>query len=307
MTRTFKLSAIAAAAFIAAPAFAAMTTDANLELDTTNGNKGRGMTQGGRVEFNVAGKAGGDAGFVAGRGTLLITKSGGAGVDDMWGQVGTSMADVKFGKFEAADLFPAGKDVLVDDGAEVTGGYRANRLRGRFGNSAAHGALTINAAPGVGFELGVVETKAVDGIKGVRPVVSFAAGPVTVKLGFESGTANVTSTAVASHKFSGFGATVGGTFGGVGLNVNLASGSDKLVLGTQKSNSFGVNATVGAFGAGYVMDKNKTLATKDTAIYAAYSLPVFNTGATLTPAVSHQTGTAVTAGTSFRVRLNYGF
>jgi len=60
MTRTFKLSAIAVAAFIAAPAFAAVSMDANLELDTTQKNKTLqrvgGLDQGGRVEFNVAGK-----------------------------------------------------------------------------------------------------------------------------------------------------------------------------------------------------------------------------------------------------------
>lgn len=301
MTRTFKLTAVALAALVAAPAFAALSTDANLELDTTNGNKGRGMTQGGRVEFNVAGKAGGDAGFVAGRGTLLLTKTGGAGVDDMWGQVGTSMADVKFGKFEAADLFPAGKDVLVDDGAEVTGGYRANKLRGRFGDSTAHAALTVNAAPGVSFELGLAETKAA-GNKGVRPVVSFAAGPVTVKLGLESG-----KNAATGVKFSGFGGTVGGSLGGgVGFNVNLAQGTDKPTTGDVKKSSFGLNATFGPAGVGFIQDKVKG-GVSDKVVYAAYSIPVFNTGATLTPAISHQTGTAVTAGTSVRVRLNYGF
>jgi hypothetical protein len=305
MNRTFKLSAVAVAAFIAAPAFAAASMDANLELDTTNGNKGRGMTQGGRVEFNVAGKAGGDAGFVAGKGTLLITKSGGAGVDDMWGQVGTSMADVKFGKFEAMDLFPVGKDVLVDDGAEVTGGYRANKLRGRFGNGAAHFAVTVNAVPGVSIELGLVETKdkatTTEGNKGFRPAVSFAAGPVSVKLGLESG-----KDVDTGIKFSGFSGSVGGTIGAVGFNVNLAQGTEKAVAGDVKTSSFGLNATVGAAGVGFIQDKVKG-GVSDKVIYAAYSIPVFSTGATLTPAISHQTGTGVSAGTSARVRLNYAF
>ncbi|MDP4301021.1 hypothetical protein [Leptothrix discophora] len=66
MQRFIKLSAVMAAV-IAAPAFAAATMDANLELDTKFGNQSRGVSQGGRVEFNVGGKAGGDAGFVAAR------------------------------------------------------------------------------------------------------------------------------------------------------------------------------------------------------------------------------------------------
>ena len=124
MNRYSKLTAVAAAALLAAPAFAAMTTDANLELDSTYSNKGRGASQGGRVEFNVAGKAGDANGFVAGRGTLLIKKDGSAATDDMWGQIGTGMADVKLGRFEAADMFPAGKDVLVEAGANASAGSR---------------------------------------------------------------------------------------------------------------------------------------------------------------------------------------
>ena len=59
MTRYTKLTAVAAAALLAAPAFAAMTTDANLELDNdyrseidstpNTNNRVGGMSQGGRV------------------------------------------------------------------------------------------------------------------------------------------------------------------------------------------------------------------------------------------------------------------
>jgi hypothetical protein len=315
MTRYTKLTAVAAAALLAAPAFAAMTTDANLELDNDYKNLSRGMSQGGRVEFNVAGKAGDANGFVAGRGTLLIKKDGSTGADDMWGQIGTGMADVKLGRFEAADLFPAGKDVFVEDGADATGGYRTNKLRGRMGASVFHGALTVNPGSGVGFELGVVESKAAGATKGIRPVVSFAAGPVSVKVGLESG------KVVGGNKFSGFGATVGGAFEGVGFNVNLANGKEKAAGGDIKSTSFGANATFGPAGVGFVMDNTKAggLKDKDTTIYAAYSLPLFNTGATLTPAISHQTGTdnipnglvpgvgKKAGATGVRVRLNYGF
>jgi len=315
MNRYSKLTAVAAAALLAAPVFAAMTTDANLELDSTYGNLSRGMSQGGRVEFNVAGKAGDANGFVAGRGTLLIKKDGTAGVDDMWGQIGTGMADVKLGRFEAADLFPAGKDVLVDGGADATGGYHTNKLRGRMGSDLFHAAVSVNPGSGVGIEIGVVESKVTGNTKGIRPVVSFAAGPVSVKLGLESG------KVVGGNKFSGFGATVGGAFEGVGFNVNLANGKEKAVGGDIKSTSFGANATFGPAGVGFVMDTTKAggLKDKDTVIYAAYSIPLFNTGATLTPAISHQTGTdnipnaltpaagKLSAATSVRVRLNYTF
>jgi Porin-like glycoporin RafY len=308
MTRFTKLTAVAAAVLLSAPAFAAMTTDANLELDNYFQNQSKGLQQGGRVEFNVAGKAGDANGFVAGRGTLTLQKGGGTGTDDMWGQIGTGMADVKLGRFEASDMFPLGKDVSVVGLAEASSGSRTQMLRGRFG-SQFHGALTINPGSGVGFELGVVETKTAAAAKGIRPVVSFAAGPVAVKVGVESG------KFVNGAKFNNFGVTVGGAFEGVGFNVNLGSGKTKPVGGgtSTKGTSFGANATFGPAGVGIISDSDKTGSTKnsDFVVYAAYSIPLFNTGATLTPAFSHQTGKLAgvkkDAGTEVKVRLNYGF
>ena len=317
MNRYSKLTAVAAAALLAAPAFAAMTTDANLELDSTYSNKGRGASQGGRVEFNVAGKAGDANGFVAGRGTLLIKKDGSAATDDMWGQIGTGMADVKLGRFEAADMFPAGKDVLVEAGANASAGSRTQTLRGRMGASVFHGALTVNPGSGLSFELGIVESKADLTNKGIRPVVSFAAGPVTVKVGFESGQTNgVAAVPTPARKFTNFGVTVGGALEGVGFNVNLGSGklkSNSVFPADTKGTSFGANATFGPAGVGLVSDSDKTGSVKnsDLVVFAAYSIPLFSTGATLTPAISHQTGKAagvsIKAADSVRVRLNYTF
>jgi hypothetical protein len=348
-----KLSAIAAAV-LAGPTFAAMTTDANLELDSdyrtrinstpdTN-NRDGGVSQGGRVEFNIAGKAGDANGFVAARGTLLLKKDGTAATDDMWGQIGTGMADVKLGRFEATDMFPPGKDVLVEDGATAAGGYRTNVLRGRKGSTDFHAALTVNPGSGLSFELGLIETgrkldptllgDLPDGwpygaVKGIRPVVSFAAGPVTVKAAFETGS-HLDTRAVAGPpaipglsgpKFTGFGVTVGGSLEGVAFNVNLGTGKVKsnsalaAVIGANdiKSTSFGANATFGPAGVGLIMDTDKigSVKSKDTVIYAAYSIPLFSTGAELTPAISHQTGkvgsTSLDSATAVRVRLNYKF
>ena len=328
MTRYTKIAAAAAAALLAAPVFAAMTTDANLELDSdyrtkitpkagsTQPARDGGMSQGGRVEFNVAGKAGDAAsGFVAGRGTLLIKKDGSAGVDDMWGQIGMGMVDVKLGRFEATDMFPPGKDTLVEDGANAAPVWgRTNLLRGRMGSNIFHGALTVNPGSGVGIEVGVVESKTVGTAKGLRPVVSFAAGPVTVKVGAEIG------KFTGGQKFNNFGATVGGTIEGAGFNVNVATGKLK-ALGAaveQKVTSLGANATFGPAGVGLILDTQKAAGRKaqDTTIYAAYSVPLFNTGATLTPALSHQMGKLTGGGladdkyksaTAVRVRLNYTF
>lgn len=318
MNRFIKLSAIAAAVVVAAPAFAAASMDANLELDTKYGNEQngakRGISQGGRVEFNVAGKAGGANGFVAARGTLLIKKANatgaspdnGAAVDDMWGQIGTSFADVKLGRFEATELYAVGKDVYVEDDNGL-GHARTNKLRGRFGNSAAHLALTVNAAPGVALELGAVESKVAGDVKGVRPAIMFGAGPVSVKLGMESGKVE------GGDKFTGFGGVVSLPVAGGSVNFNFAQRTDKPAAGDLKHTAFGVMAIFGPAGIAYINDKDETapgVSSKQNTIYAAYSLPLFATGATITPAFSYSkskqdTGDGAASGVS--VRVNYAF
>lgn len=281
--------ALAAAALIAAPAFAAPTIDANIELDTTYQNKNRGASQGGRVETNIYSKTDKGGGFVAGRGTIILGKSGSATVDDMWVQFGNASGDIKLGRFEAADLFPAGKDVIVEDGGAPSG-YRTNAFRGR--TTSAHAALTVNAAPGVGFELGVMASAKNSGI---RPVVSFAVDNFSVKVGLETG------KNASGDKVNGAGVTVGTTMAGAALNLSYGSGKVKEVKGS----SLGLNATIGAAGLGYIMDK--TGDKKENTVYAAYSLPLFDTGATITPAVSYGKADGEEKNIGVRVRVNYAF
>lgn len=310
MNRFFKLSAVVAAVVVAAPAFAAASMDANLELDTKYGNKSSsvqdGVSQSGRVEFNVAGKAGGANGFVAGRASLLLQKTGGAATDDMWGQIGTSFADVKFGRFEAVELFAVGKDVYVEDDNGLNHA-RTNELRGRFGSNPAHLALTVNAAPGVSFELGMVETKAIGEIKGVRPNVTFAAGPLSVKLGLESGKFNVV-TGAPSVKFTGYGGVVSMPLAGGSVNLNFAQRTDKVAGAADvKHTAVGVMGIFGPAGVAFIADKDGDV--KQNTLYAAYSLPLFATGATITPAFSYSKSKQDVDGTAtgVAVRVNYAF
>ena len=62
--------AVAVAALISAPAFAAVGFDANVELDTKYQNNGRGASQSGRVELNAFSKTDKGGGFVAGRASV---------------------------------------------------------------------------------------------------------------------------------------------------------------------------------------------------------------------------------------------
>lgn len=287
--------AVAVAALISAPAFAAASFDANIELDTKYQNMGRGSSQDGRVELNVFSKTDKGGGFVAGRASYLAKRAGNAAIDDMWVQIGNASGDVKLGRFEAGDLFPLGKDTLVEDGGAASG-YRSNVFRGRdvadTSLNATHVALNLNAGEGIGFELGLVADKK---NVGIRPIVSFGMNGFSAKVGLENGKNG------AGQKVSGAGITVGTTMAGAGLNVSFGSGKVNGVKGS----SFGVNATFGPAGLGYVLDKNGS--NKDSVIYAAYSLPLFDTGATITPAASYAKGTGKEKQIGLAARINYAF
>ena len=273
-------------------------------IDTDYRNLGRGAAQGGRVELNAAGKTD-SGGFVAGRASYLAKKDGNAGIDDMWVQFGNASGDIKLGRFEAADLFVVGKDTVVED--DGVSGFR-NTLRGRFGNNGtygegiAHGALTLNAAPGLSIELGIVSSRK---NTGVRPVVTYTAGDFTIRAGLESG------KTPDGSKISGGGITVGTAVAGGAVNVSFGSGK---VAGL-KGSSFGVNATFGPAGIGFIHDRNDLAGNggtrKENNVYVAYSLPLFNTGATITPAIAYSKasgpGTDSNAPVTARLRVNYAF
>ena len=121
------LAALAvAAAGLTGNAFAEQTLSANIEFDNTYRDHSRGLSQSGRVELNAIGKVSANY-FVAGKASFLALKSGDTKVDDMWVQLGSQTADIKLGRFEATDLFPLGRDTIVEhatrgvDGLGVTG------------------------------------------------------------------------------------------------------------------------------------------------------------------------------------------
>lgn len=303
MQHVFKLAAVAALC-AAATAQAAVGFDANLELDTTYSNEANAstkaardsdLTMGGRVEVNAGAKMNNGDAFVAARASLLLKKDGDTGTDDMWVQFGNKSGDVKLGRFEAMDLFPLGKDTVVD---EVNGTYKANALRGRMGSDAFHGALGLNVSEALRFELGLVYDKDAGSQRGLRPAVSYNAGPLTVRAGLES----VKTVGSTSGSDTGFGLSVGYALAAdSNLNVNFAKKED--------DKAFGVNATFGALGVGLISGKGATDATKATTFYAAYSMPLFGVkGASVTPALSvSKGGSGQDTRTSARVRINYAF
>lgn len=305
MSTLFKLAAVSAAVFVSAAAHAELALDANLELDTTYTNavdapatnaRESDLSLGGRVEFNVGAKATNGDAFVAGRASLLLKKDGDTGVDDMWVQFGNAGMDVKLGRFEAMDLFPVGKDTVLEEAGYSA--YKGNALRGRFGSDSFHGALGLNAAPGLRVEMGLVYSKDEGEKRGFRPAISYNNGPLTLRAGVES--VKVVGSTEGSENGVAF--SVGYALNSnSNINLNLAKKED--------DKSFGVNGTFGAAGVGLVYGKGATSADKVTTVYAAYSLPLFGVkGASLTPAISYSKGgTGTDDQVALRMRINYAF
>lgn len=289
----------------------AASFDANMELDNTYrsgtavaaGDKG--LSQGGRVEMNASGKAGANL-FVAGKAAFLAKKDGTVATDDMWIQMGSASGDVKLGRFEAADLFPLVGDTLVNHAGNV---YGTNALRGRKDGSQFHAAGTLNLGNGLSVELGVVEHKTAGRAKGLRPVLSYAAGPLSARVGFESGKYHG-----SGNTMNGAGATVSYDFGGFKLTGNLASGKSDAPTRNSQS-AVGLTVNTGGLSVGVIAATTEEAVGKSKVqtAYLAYAMPLFDIkGATWTPAVSTSTAKNSTTGssvqeTSLRVRLNYAF
>lgn len=307
MFKPSRLTLLAATVACVGSAHASVSFDANLEADPTfkssrsNPKTDSDTALGGRIEINANAalvKQGDN--FVNARASLIVPLSGDSvTVDDAWVQFGNSSADLKFGRHEAPDLFPLGKDTVVET-TGVTGGYRANMLRGRLKDGRLHASLGLNASPALRAELGIVTKKAGSGKEyGFRPTVVFTSGALTLRAGVESyKTEGATSTSV-----TGYGLSAGFALGkDANVNANYAKAS-KI-----NAQSLGVNAVFGPAGVGYVQDKNTLLNTKVNTVYAAYTLPLMNVkGATITPAISHSTGTGVSGLTAVRLRVNYAF
>jgi hypothetical protein len=297
-TLKFAVRATVAAAALSTGtiAFAAAAIDANIELDNTSREgtavaaADKGLSQSGRLELNVANKAGADL-FVAGRATFLAKKDGNVGTDDMWIQLGSSSVDVKLGRFEAADLFPLAGDTLVNHAGTV---YGTNLLRGRKASDVFHAATTFRTGNGFAFELGVIQTTTntllATNVRGVRPE-------------YNSG-----------NKINGFGLTTSYNFGSFKLTGNYAQGKQDAIV-DESQNAYGITVASGGLSVGAIVAKNDATGgnTRVQTGYVSYSMPLLGVkGATITPAVSLSKAQNSVANTNveetaFRVRLHYDF
>jgi hypothetical protein len=166
----------------------------------------------------------------------------------MWVQAGNSTADLKLGRFEAADLFPQGRDTVLNRAG--SGVYRANFIRGRFGGSSGnvvHLAGFTKLGSGLGLEIGLADTGDAENLsagqaEGLRPVLTYTANGIAVKAGFEFGrTIDDTTGKAEFTQTRGFGLTAGAAIGPGIANLNLAAGK---VDGLWKAATIAANYTI---------------------------------------------------------------
>jgi len=260
----------------------------------------------------VSAKAGADA-FVAAKTSFLSKKDGTLATDDMWVQLGNKTGDIKLGRFEAADLFPLISDTLVNHAGTV---YGTNALRGRMGSDVFHAAGTLNLGGSAALEIGYIDgtkTTLATNAKGARAVASFSAGPLSARIGVESGEYATVAPATA-NKVEGWGLTTTYDAGSFKVTGNYAAGKSNAATDNNQT-SLGLSVGVGGFGAGVVTAKNDQVGgdIKVNTAYVAYAIPLFGVkGASMTPAISTSNVKDSVANTSkdenaFRVRLNYAF
>jgi hypothetical protein len=299
-----------------------------LNTDTVSKSVGDSVyRQDGRVELNAYSKHTSGDNFFAGKGTLLIKTSGSAGVDDAFIQFGNSSWDVQAGRFEGVNLFPKGKDTLVENVSGVNV-YEGNYARGRVGDdNAGQIALHFKASENVKFEIGTIygdqaysdaDGDSITGdhttaISGLRPVIIFNTGAATITAGYESVSFKEDTTG-DSVKKSGY--AIAANFDVAAANVNLAAAFSKDDETDDKVTSITANMTYGNFGLGIISSTNDKKTGDDPSLlttYIAYTMPVLDIeNATVTFAGSYSAADKVASGdndktTAARVRFNYGF
>jgi len=317
MKRSILSTAIITSIFTTGIAHADLTLDADLETDTdatSTEHTSTAYDQNGRVAVNVKGRHTSNNYFVAAKGTLLLTMDGEAKVDDAYIQLGNNVWDVQLGRFEAINLFPLGKDTLVNHAGGVSV-YGANKVRGRAGDDGGQIALHFNASENLKFEVNTIfgdDDSLGDNataVAGIRPSVTFITDAVTISAGYES--LNYDLTTGGDVSLSGYGITAGFNIAAANINVSAAHMKDDNTK--QKVTSYAANVTYGNFGAGLVASEEDNAGGMNPEVmtaYAAYTVPLFDIkNASVTFAGSYSTADNVADDEAIgaRMRLNYNF
>ncbi|SIO94031.1 carbohydrate porin [Vibrio spartinae] len=228
--------------------------------------------QNGRLLIGVAGSRDvGSNGYINANAETLLHLDGDITADDAWIAIGEKADwEIKMGRFEAYDLFPAGQDTIVNYAQDV---YMTKYARGRSDNGQINLSKTTER---VYFELSTNfmandddNINARNNAVFLRPVV---AATLTDSLKLAVG-AEINATADeedAANDFSGYGATLNYTMGDLNMNVSYAA-RDFDDTTNQEDTTYGVNAQYQNFFIAYVYAETDTGTTaKSTTVYSSY-------------------------------------
>jgi hypothetical protein len=231
--------------------------------DKTNYN------QDGRLLVGVSGMR--DVGadnYISANAQILLKMSGDVAADDAWIAMGAKQDwELKLGRFEAYNLFPAGQDTVLRHANDFSV-YTASAARGRSPNGQINFSKTMDK---VYFEVSanfMPAGAADDNAVFLRPVVAMS---LTDSLKLSAG-AELNATADdadPANDFTGYGATLNYAAGDVSLNVNYAA--REFDTNDQDDTSYGVNAQYKNAFIGYVHGENDTGTTAEVdTVYASY-------------------------------------
>ena len=321
MKKTALNLAIASCLMTFGYASAAPTFDADIEMNTDQVNEDTGGTtfdQNGRVALYVSDtKTSGDN-FITAKGAVLISTDGTTSVDDSFIQIGNSGFDVQLGSFEAINLFPLGKDTMVEHAGDVSV-YQGSLARGRAGDDGGQIAINVTSSDSLSFQVNTIygddDSDGDDktAFAGIRPTLTYTGDSVTLSAGFEQVKYNGDTSSSDVNK-SGIALTANFDLGDANLNVSYASMDDDEA--DQTVTSYSANMTQGDFGAGIIASSEDNASGVDPSVlttYVAYTLPVFDINdATVTLAGSYSSADDVDTDTNdqtlaTRVRFNYTF
>ncbi|PWI33782.1 porin [Vibrio albus] len=240
----------------------------NTETATTDKTN---YDQNGRLLVGVSGMR--DVGadnYISANAQILLNMSGDVSADDAWIAMGAKQDwELKLGRFEAYNLFPAGQDTYLNHAAGVDV-YTTSYARGRSANGQINLAKTMDK---VYFEVSanfMPAGAADDNAVFLRPVVALS---LTDSLKLSAGAElNATSDDNdAANDFTGYGATLNYAADSVSVNVSYAA--REFDTDDKDDMTYGANAQFGNAFIGYVHAENDgTDSSNDevNTVYASY-------------------------------------
>jgi hypothetical protein len=236
----------------------------NQETATTDVNT---YDQSGRVLVGVSGMR--DVGannYISANAQMLLNMGGNVSADDAWVAMGAKEDwELKLGRFEAYNLFPAGQDTYLNHAQDI---YTTNHARGRSENGQINFSKTAGSAY---FEVSanfMANGGADDNAVFLRPVVAFSLTD-SLKLS-AGGEFNMTADKDdADQDFTGYGATLNYAAGDISVNLNYAA--REFDTTDKDEMSYGVNAQYKNAFIGYDHGETDTGTTSEVdTVYASY-------------------------------------